>query len=162
MTAINSNRAIRGPVTAVPVVAGKGVRLVADTENNRWVVEADETVLFTSDSGVTNNITLSEAIENFEFVRVEWCPYTEASNWTAPYDVVLSKVSGGLFHLCGWGLSNNTTYQVQTNLLLSCSNTSVTVSKCGTITVSSSSAATSSLTSYKIFKIVGINRIASN
>ena len=46
MTAINSNRAIRGPVTAVPVVAGKGVRLVADTENNRWVVEADETVLW--------------------------------------------------------------------------------------------------------------------
>ena len=40
MTAINSNRAIRGPVTAVPVVAGKGVRLGADTENNRWGVEA--------------------------------------------------------------------------------------------------------------------------
>lgn len=35
MTAINSNRAIRGPVTAVPVVAGKGVHLVAGTENNR-------------------------------------------------------------------------------------------------------------------------------
>ena len=65
MTAINSNRAIRGPVTAVPVVAGKGVRLVADTENNRWVVEADETVLFESSNGGVTSFTTSEPIENF-------------------------------------------------------------------------------------------------
>ena len=38
-------QAVRGPVTAVPVVAGKGVRLREDTENNRVVAEADETVL---------------------------------------------------------------------------------------------------------------------
>lgn len=43
MTAVNLNRAVRGPVTAVPIVAGKGVRLVADTENNRWVAELDIT-----------------------------------------------------------------------------------------------------------------------
>lgn len=42
MTAVNLNRAIRGPVTAVPVVAGKGVRIVPDVENNRFVVEAEE------------------------------------------------------------------------------------------------------------------------
>lgn len=65
MTAINSNRAIRGPVTAVPVVAGKGVRLTADTENNRWVVEADETVLFESSNGSVTSFTTSEPIENF-------------------------------------------------------------------------------------------------
>ena len=76
MTAINSNRAIRGPVTAVPVVAGKGVRLVADTENNRWVVEADETVLWegtvpsTDGQNLNYTITLSEAITNFEIIRV--------------------------------------------------------------------------------------------
>lgn len=69
MTAINSNRAIRGPVTAVPVVAGKGVRLVADTENNRWVVEADETVLW---SGVSLTATLSELPTNFERIRIEF------------------------------------------------------------------------------------------
>ena len=69
MTAINSNRAIRGPVTAVPVVAGKGVRLVADTETNRWVVEADETVLFENASGATT-VNLSESIYNFERVAV--------------------------------------------------------------------------------------------
>ena len=66
MTAINSNRAIRGPVTAVPVVAGKGVRLVADTVNNRWVVEADETVLWEGTLAPENTASLSETITNFE------------------------------------------------------------------------------------------------
>lgn len=74
MTAINSNRAIRGPVTAVPVVAGKGVRLVADTENNRWVAEADETVLYETNT-VTNNTAgqvfqLSESVLHFERIRI--------------------------------------------------------------------------------------------
>lgn len=73
MTAINSNRAIRGPVTAVPVVAGKGVRLVADTENNRVVAEADETVLWSGSQELTLNteITLSETYKNFERIRFE-------------------------------------------------------------------------------------------
>lgn len=69
MTAINSNRAIRGPVTAVPVVAGKGVRLVADTENNRWVVEADETVLWQGTPSASS-IVLSETAEHFERIKV--------------------------------------------------------------------------------------------
>lgn len=69
MTAINSNRAIRGPITAVPVVAGKGVRLVADTENNRIVAEADETVLFNSATAATSG-SFSEAITNFEKIRI--------------------------------------------------------------------------------------------
>ena len=80
MTAINSNRAIRGPVTAVPVVAGKGVRLVADTANNRWVVEADETVLWSGTVGSTSSVkNLSESTENFETIRV----YTQISTGTA-------------------------------------------------------------------------------
>lgn len=74
MTAINSNRAIRGPVTAVPVVAGKGVRLVADTVNNRWVVEADETELFQASSlapgDTQQTYNLSESTANFEKVKV--------------------------------------------------------------------------------------------
>ena len=72
MTAVNLNRAIRGPVTAVPVVAGHGVRLVADTENNRWVVESDETVLWdTKIQAVPNaEITLSELASNFERIKV--------------------------------------------------------------------------------------------
>ena len=72
MTAINSNRAIRGPVTAVPVVAGKGVRLVADTDNNRWVVEADETVLWEGTDDGTTTINFSESYQNFETIRIDF------------------------------------------------------------------------------------------
>ena len=78
MTAINSNRAIRGPVTAVPVVAGHGVRLVSDTVNNRIVVETDETVLWensthtppSGDTRLTATIAYNESVGNFEFVDV--------------------------------------------------------------------------------------------
>lgn len=74
MTAINANRAIRGPVTAVPLVAGKGVRLTADVENNRWVVEADETVLWegsnASPGDTQQTYNLSEPSTNFEKVAV--------------------------------------------------------------------------------------------
>ena len=148
----------------VDIVAGPGIVIDNPDGNTLRVSVAQdmETVLFESANGVQNNITLSENIENFEFVRVEWCPYTEASNWTTPYDVVITKVNVGLLHLCGYGMSDDTTYQIQTNLLLACSTTSVTVSKCGTITTSPTESKTSALTGYKIFKIVGIHRIANN
>lgn len=121
----------------------------------------NETVLFTSDSGVQNNITLSENVENFEFVRVEWCPYTENNqNWTAPYDVVTSKVKFNTIHLTGIGIAVNGSYQIITNLILNAVNKSITVALCGTVTISPDSASTTSLTGYKIFKIVGINRKA--
>lgn len=80
MTAMNLNRAIRGPVTAVPVVAGKGVRIVPDTVNNRFVVEADETVLF--DSGSNDGASsgeLSEAYTNFERLLFEVGAYNQNS-----------------------------------------------------------------------------------
>ena len=72
MTAVNLNRAVRGPVTAVPVVAGKGVRLVADTVNNGFFVEADETVLYegTFTHQTFPDITLSESYTNFEKLEI--------------------------------------------------------------------------------------------
>jgi hypothetical protein len=56
-------------------VAGKGVRLTADTENNRWVVEADETVLWEKTSGTSGcnkggSLTTSEPVTNFERYRI--------------------------------------------------------------------------------------------
>jgi hypothetical protein len=121
----------------------------------------NETVLFSSDSGVQNNITLTEDVENFEFVRVEWCPYTEDNqNWTTPYDVVTSKVKYNTIHLTGIGISVNGSYQIITNLILNAVNRSMTVAICGTVTISPTAASTSSLTGYKIYKIVGINRKA--
>lgn len=76
MTAINANRAIRGPVTAVPVVAGTGVRFVKDVENNRVVAEVDETVLwedtpvYAHGAGAWNpSIALSETVANFTTIK---------------------------------------------------------------------------------------------
>lgn len=71
---MNLNRAVRGPITAVPVVAGNGVRFVQDVQNNRVVAEADETVLWegtgwsVGDTG--QSLTLSESPLNFETIRV--------------------------------------------------------------------------------------------
>ena len=72
MIAMNLNRAIRGPVTAVPVVAGKGVRIVPDVENNRFVVEADETVLYEDVPGTAygGSITIAEPITNFKSYKI--------------------------------------------------------------------------------------------
>lgn len=74
MTAINP-QAVRGPVTAVPVVAGKGVRLREDVENNRVVAEVDETVLWTGDTGMiigssSGSCSLSESAFNFEKIGI--------------------------------------------------------------------------------------------
>ena len=148
----------------VDIVAGPGIVIDNPDGNTLRVSVAQnmETVLWENASGATNNITLSEAIENFDSVKVEWCPYTEASNWTAPYDVVETKLSNGLLHLVGCGMSNDTNFQVTTNLLLSCSTTSVTVSKQSTILTNTSASSIQSLSGYKIYKIVGIHRIASN
>lgn len=96
MTAVNLNRAIRGPVTAVPVVAGKGVRLVADTVNNRYVVEADETVLFensTTGGSGAHSVTLSESLYNFEFARFVVCD--DAKHYGVIYmDMTVSPTNG--------------------------------------------------------------------
>lgn len=64
-------QAVRGPVTAVPVVAGKGVRLREDVENNRVVAEADETVLWDGEGTSLSTATLDESIYNFEYLRLE-------------------------------------------------------------------------------------------
>lgn len=64
-------KAVRGPIEAIPVVAGNGIRFVADVENNRVVAELDETVLFDGTLPARNNtITLNEPFTNFEYVDV--------------------------------------------------------------------------------------------
>lgn len=111
MTAVNLNRAIRGPVTAVPIVAGTGVRLVADTQNNRWVVEADETVLwegFKTDIPNTgeSSYTLSELATNFETVRIE---YVLQGNSVSSSDLG-NKGVGTVFYEIGSSFSRNIIY----------------------------------------------------
>ena len=69
-TLVNNLRAIRGPVTAVPMVGQSGVIVEPDTVNNQVVVRADETVLWEGSAGASDVITLSESPMNFETIKV--------------------------------------------------------------------------------------------
>lgn len=160
MTAINSNRAIRGPVTAVPVVAGKGVRLVADTENNRWVVEADETVLWEDANGATS-ATLSEAITNFDrVVIVAATPEMEDK-----HEFVV-KSDATVIHLSCWFVNTSGTYIVHALGNYAVSNNGVTLTGGQLIhmwfSASNFQHSGTGTTGIKIFQVRGIHRIASN
>lgn len=159
MSQIYNGSFVLGDTSATTLSAGEGIKL--DTSVPGIIgISNDETLLFSSESGVQNNITLSENIENFDYVRIEWCPFKSNENWTEPYDCVTNKVNNGLLHLVGFGLSNDLTYQIETNLLLACSTTSMTVNKCGTITVGPNNAGCTQLSGYQIYKVIGINRIS--
>lgn len=155
MTAINSNRAIRGPVTAVPVVAGKGVRLVADTENNRWVVEADETVLYSNASGSTTP-TLSETPHNFERCRV-----TYMGGAGIPVEVTFDMVSGqNAYDLVANYFRSDSQNFVQfqcTTMTLSNGGTTATFSNGSRLWLPANSSDTQTI---KCTKVVGINRVS--
>lgn len=166
MTAINSNRAIRGPVTAVPVVAGKGVRLVADTDNNRWVVEADETVLW---EGVATSATLSELPTNFERLRIEFGTpiYSTGENvGRGCIEVSMSLIdpanNGSMFlstFFNGDGTNHNPYYT--SGYVTGVKTTSWTTSwtAFGLVFGTTKNTGTNW---FRLNKIVGINRIASN
>lgn len=148
MTAINSNRAIRGPVTAVPVVAGKGVKITADTVNNRFVAEVDETVLF--DGTAATSVTCSESVSNFERIRV--CikpnPFTVIHEET--FDV---GNTAGYFLLA----DSSNAYGGQ----ITATTTTVAITN-GKHVWFNASGCGSEADSSKVVKVVGINRISAS
>lgn len=158
MTAINSNRAIRGPVTAVPFVAGKGVRLVADTQNNRWVVEADKTTLFET-STPTNSCTLSETLLNFEKIAI----YSQTAGGASL--ITLFTAENGVVNM-SYFKGNNYPIYVMAKLTFNGTSISADASIGLAYTWGSTSNPTirsnSSDDLKLISKVVGINRIASN
>lgn len=156
MTAINSNRAIRGPVTAVPVVAGKGVRLTADTENNRWIVEADETVLWeaTALTDHTTSCNLSESMTNFEQIQVMFqtnndnrffCTYPGDPKFISVETVVVGN--------------NNTVFHKYASFSITNDSKTLTRQYCCEHSNSNSPAASDVIW---LYKIVGINRISAS
>ena len=158
MTAINSNRAIRGPVTAVPVVAGKGVRLVADTENNRWVVEADETVLYEDASGALDSIPLNETLSNFERVDIVW------NDWSSASCTRISRYMANSenFMLDGtWAGSSASILIWSIAMVPNSSKTALSKNFARHITLNTPSTVNQA-NNVRIIKVVGINRIASN
>lgn len=156
MTAINSNRAIRGPVTAVPVVAGKGVRLVADTENNRWVVEADETVLWeaTALSDHATSCNLSESVTNFEQIQVVF----QTNNNNTFYCNYPGDTS---FIPVGTVIVGNNTTVFHKYAQFSITNGGLTLTRQYCCEHSNANNPSASDVIW-LYKVVGINRIASN
>ena len=166
MTAINSNRAIRGPVTAVPVVAGKGVRLVADTENNRWVVEADETVLFTASGSGAQSGSVSEAYTNFERIRIEVGIGNQAGDDGCTF-VEISTRFPKMWLMYGMGGGGANAYYCASKLVFS-DTTTWSVTNGSAILHADTSTTVTGNTQYNaniktcVWKMIGINRIASN
>ena len=166
MTAINSNRAIRGPVTAVPVVAGKGVRLVTDTVNNRFVAEADETVLF-SGSSVATNIILSEAPSNFAYIRVEFRRSNSLLGFVSSVTLPVNSSSVSFPLMLVYNNVDNSTNYNEFIVRYNGNTTQTTFTfqyalKRTSIVGGSVTIATDTAPTLEVFKIVGINRIASN
>ena len=167
MTVINSNRAVRGPVTAIPLVAGKGVKITADTVNNRFVAEVDETVLWENTEGkltkdLTFPLTLSENITNFERVKflyggdsyiqnAHWIEFEVANN--NPYTLYDFRCDGPATTGIMWRLAK-----------FNINGTVVTNTYNSTINLDTSFAGSGyNATGYNyLVKIVGVNRVASN
>lgn len=176
MTAINSNRAIRGPVTAIPVVAGKGVRLVADTENNRVVAEADETELYTSDVGGIG-ITLSETPMNFERLKIFFGTSRSgtagANLGMSSMEVLTSTLEGGrqgdpsagYITFVGFFYGTNSTQDkpyITCGQYTGCNTKNWTRGTSGTLFKIADATSSSSSQWLVIYKVIGVNRIASN
>ena len=162
MTAVNLNRAVRGPVTAVPIVAGKGVRLVADTQNNRWLVEADETVLWEGSS--RTNIQLSEPITNFEEIAVY---YDEDGNGVRLAKLQATPINSSSLVLCGTNyFVDDTGNPIHIDAIeLSISNGVVSIARANSKFMSTTGTTMGNWDIAGVMlikKIVGINRIASN
>ena len=97
-TLVNNLRAIRGPVTAVPMVGASGVVVEPDTVNNQVVVRADETVLWEGE-GTTAGCTFSESKDNFERLKV-YCYANEQTS--SKQQIIEVPASNNALPLCLW------------------------------------------------------------
>ena len=153
-TLVNNLRAIRGPVTAVPVVGQSGVVVEPDTQNNQVVVRADETVLFdeASSHGQSGNVTLSESRDNFDYVRIIYRQNDGHNECKDVYNIDsntnLTLNSFTLFN--GFPINKISKYTISGN--------TITFIEGGEYT----SSGWTSGSRINILKVIGINRIANN
>lgn len=160
MNTIYDNTFVLGQTSATNFIAGPGISITQPSEGTVRIAN-DETVLWSGTYQGSGTITLSEALSNFDLVRIEWCPYTEASNWLEPKDSVTTKVFDNKIHLTGVGVSTNYSYQMLVNIALQVNDTTLSESYHTSVTLHSN-ASNENLRGYKIYKIVGINRIGGN
>ena len=167
-TLVNNLRAIRGPVTAVPMVGQSGVVVEPDTVNNQVVVRADETVLWENESSplqtTGGTAALSEAASNFKYLRFEYRG-EQGSGYglktqTIANDNRLDSISlGGLAQFY-----DNYAFSF-TGAHVSISGTTLTLVRQGRFNVNDNdtiSATDHGNNLFRLVRVVGINRIANN
>ena len=153
-------QAVRGPVTAVPVVAGKGVRLREDVENNRVVAEADETVLWEDANGdlATTALPISESAYNFETIKV----YFVDNNGNGGVQEIPMSTSPTAFTVLVSHINAAGTNSYIKNGKFALTSSTITRVNEAQSTFSGSSASTTlNTTNIKLYKVVGINRVTS-
>lgn len=155
-------QAVRGPVTAIPVVAGTGVRFREDVENNRVVAELDETVLSSTATAVAVGveITLAEKFTNFERIKIFAIrnPDSGQGSWCNEYQVDSTHAGiGFIAPLLATGSTNLIIDAFKGTL----SGSKLTINVVTRKTFADTSFSTASGSPVTITKIVGINRVAS-
>lgn len=159
-------QAVRGPVTAIPVVAGKGVRFVEDVENNRVVAEVDETVLWEGELVVntSNSLVLSEVVTNFESIAIYDKTLTDNS---VSYTKTITSVNANTRTFStrdgwvdvNWQPTNTGSHYIGTCMyVLDADHKTLRTYGCYRQNMSTQTWAS---TTGKIVKVVGINRVAS-
>lgn len=165
-------QAVRGPVTAIPVVAGTGVRLVEDVPNNRVVAEVDETVLWSGDTGMITSSTdstcpLSEAATNFERIRV----YVRGSaqnintdnNTATGFSEIVPVSNTAAYYSLSTGMYTNDGSAVHIDTcIVKISGSTFSYSKGLRFSMNGSTPVLNNTRGLFIVKIVGINRVASS
>lgn len=146
-------QAVRGPVTAIPVVAGTGVRFVEDVPNNRVVAEVDETVLW---SGSDTTAALSESYTHFEKIRVVY-----NTNDNAVYDTIFySSQAGTSFTLNATNCNSTQTQYKMARFTLA--SQSITFHSASTLNFTDNGFNGRSTTNpITLVKVVGVNRVSA-
>lgn len=158
MTAVNLNRAIRGPVTAIPVVAGNGVRFVEDVPNNRVVAEADETVLWEGTiTSSSSTGTLSETVSNFNKIKI-LCKLNTTTNDAPQYFEFTVDGTHEVYSMLG-AVTSSTGNCYVGHAAVSISGTTITYTYGNQMQFGQAPTNNKNAT---IYKVVGVNRIASN
>lgn len=156
-------QAVRGPVTAIPVVAGTGVRLVEDVPNNRVVAEVDETVLWSGSTAVSlgGEYNLSEDISHFERVAV----YASRNPSTTQAPIITVYDLSANHNITFWAplyTATTTSSSIYVDAFGGTfANSKFTVTGFVRKEIKSTDIATNGGSPLSIVKIVGINRVAS-
>lgn len=146
-------------VAVADAIGNLGTNLTAaQIQSLKEALGVDETVLFESAAGVGSGtaVQLSEAYTNFEKVKFIYKPWNNMNSDEQP----IFGTSEPNFHLlCGWTTSNN--YAIFLTTYTASDSTNLSVTKIGLNNVNGNGWATTNA-NFKLYKVVGIHRIASN